>query len=115
MRGIGQTFSLCTGERERPGWTCCLCVGGRVRGIGQTFSLCMGEGERPGWTCCLCVGGRVRGIGQTSSLCMAGRKGHSILGPFSCAQDRERGIDGPFPLALYRIGREAWLDFLLVY
>ena len=99
MRGIGQTFSSCMGEGERPGWTCCLCVGGIVRGIGQAFPLCMGGGreawldlllvcgreseghrsdlfllyvgrESPGCTCCLCVGGIVRGIGQTFSSCM---------------------------------------------
>ena len=48
-----------------------------------------------------------RTVGQTFSLCTAGREGHCMLGPFSCAQDRERSIDVPFPLARYRMGREA--------
>ena len=36
-----------------------------------------------------------------------------MLRPFSCAQDREGCIDGPFPLVLYGMGREAWLHLSL--
>ena len=99
-------------ERESPGCTCCLCVGGRVRGIGQTFSLCMGEGESPGCTCCLCVGGRVRGIGQTFPLCMVERErpGWTCC---LCVGGIVRGIRSDLSL-VYGGGRESWLDLLLV-
>ena len=102
----------------REAWLDLLLVCGREsegHTVGQTFSLCMGE--REAWLDLLLVCGREsegRTVGQTFSLCTAGREGHCMLGPFSCAQDRERGIDVPFPLARYRMGREAWLDFLLV-
>ena len=55
----------------------------------------MGESERPGWTCFLCVGGS-EGHRLDLFLVYDSREGHSVLRPFSCAQDRKRGIDGPF-------------------